>query len=190
MTPSTPSWNPLASSRTTPDPTPATAVSSSSSRLALPQHPLLDSQFLGVQLKVIVNGGRFKDKELAVSLELVAGRLSIRRTSYKTSESLDPSWVSPKHPHPTRDNGLLVVIKGDHCGKYVRRIHHRYDRETPIIILGVVKRTENAVDSLTGERLELGADHLCVAIEMKEDKKHSESVMAALHEQASKIRAK
>jgi hypothetical protein len=156
----------------------------------LPQHPLLDSRLLGAQLKVIINGGHFKDKETAVTLESVAGRLSIRHTSYKTSQSLDPAWVSPKHPHPTRDNGLLVVIKGEHCGKYVRRIHHRHDQETAIIILGVMKRTENAADSLTGEQLELGVDHLCEAIETKEDKQRNKLVMTALREQARKIRPK
>ena len=72
----------------------------------------------------------------------------------------------------------------------MRRIHHRYDQETAIIILGVMKRTENAADSLTGEQLELSADHLCVAVETKEDKKRNESVMTALREQARKIRAK
>jgi len=110
--------------------------------------------------------------------------------SYKTSQSLDPAWVSPKHPNPTHDNGLLVVIKGEHCGKYVQRIHHRYDQETTIIILGVVKRMEDSADSLTGEQLELDVDHLCEGIEMKEDKKHNKLVMTALHEQAHKIHAK
>ena len=165
-------------------------VSSSSGCPVSPQHPFLDSRLLGAQLKAIVNGGPFKDKETAVSLELVAGQPSIRHTSYKTSASLAPAWVSPKYPHPTHDNGLLVVIKGEHCGKYVRRIHHRYDKETAIVLLGVMKRTENAADSLTGERLELGADHLCVAIETAEEKKRNESVMTALREQARKIRAK
>jgi len=109
---------------------------------------------------------------------------------YKTSDSVDLAWVSPKYPHPTHDNGLLVVMKGEHCGKYMRRIHHRYDQQTTIIILGVMKRTENAADSLTGEQLELSADHLCVAVETKEDKKCNELVMTALREQARKIRAK
>lgn len=127
---------------------------------------------------------------MPIRLELVAGQPSIRHVSYKTSEWLDPAWVSPKHPHPTRDNGLLVVMKGEHCGKYVRRIHHRYEQETAIVILGVMKRTENAADSLTGEQLELSADHLCVAVETKEDKKRNESIMTALREQARKIRAK
>ncbi|KAF8232583.1 hypothetical protein L208DRAFT_1271697, partial [Tricholoma matsutake] len=109
---------------------------------------------------------------------------------YKTLRSVDPAWVSPKHPHPAHDNGLLVVIKGEHCGKYVWRIHHRYDQGTAIIILGVVKRTENAADSLTGEWLELGEDHLCKGIETNDDKKHNKHLMTALHEQACKIHAK
>ena len=96
----------------------------------------------------------------------------------------------PKATNLTCDNRLLVVIKGKHCGKYVHQIHHRYDRETPIIILGVMKRMESAANSLTGEQLELSADHLCMAIEMTEDKKCNKSVMAALHEEARKIRAK
>ena len=100
---------------------------------------------------------------------------------------MNPAWVSPKHPHPTHDNGLFVVIKGKHCGKFMQRIHHKYDQETIIIILGVVKRTENSVDSLTGEQLELSADHLCEAIETKEDKHHNKTVMTALCKQAHKI---
>jgi hypothetical protein len=118
-TPSTPSWNPLESSRASPNPTPASAVSGSSIRPALQQHPLLDLQLLGVQLKVIINGRHFKNKEAAIALESVAGQPSIRHASYKTSESLDLAWVSPKHPHSTHDKGLLVVIKGKHFGKYV-----------------------------------------------------------------------
>src|ERR1700678_769405 len=99
---STPSWTAPSSSLTTShDPAPAAAASSSSIRPALPQHPLLDSRLLGVQLKVIINGGDFKDKETAVTLELGVEQVIIRHTIYKTSQSLDPTWVSPKHPHPT-----------------------------------------------------------------------------------------
>jgi len=38
---------------------------------------------------------------------------------YKTSEFLSPECVCIKHPNPKRDNGLLVVIQGEHCGKHV-----------------------------------------------------------------------
>ena len=116
---STPSWTLSPSLMASHDPTPATATSCSSIHPALSQHPLLDSHLLGVQLKVIVNGGHFKDKEAAVTVEMGVEQLIIQYTVYKTSQSLNPAWVSPKHPHPTCDNGLLVVIKGKHCGKFV-----------------------------------------------------------------------
>jgi hypothetical protein len=98
--------------------------------------------------------------------------------------------VTPKHPNPTRDNGLLVVIKGSHLGKFVRRIHHRYEREVPLVILAVVKREAGQVDTLTGERLEMDVSYLCVSEESKEDKKRNSSLMTALREDARKIRAK
>jgi hypothetical protein len=93
-------------------------------------------RLLGVQLKVIINGGNFKDKEMPITLELVAGKPSIQHVRYNTSESVDLAWVSPKYPHPTHNNGLFVIMKGEHCSKYVWRIHHRNDQETTIIILG------------------------------------------------------
>lgn len=138
----------------------------------------------------MVNGGKFKQKELLASLVSVDGQLSIRHTIYNTSEYLPLDWVSPKHPNPKRDNGLLVVIEGEHCGKYVRRIHHEYKNEEIIMILAVVKRTAGAADILTGEQLKLDASHLCVGTEMKDEKNQNDSLMLALREQARKTRAK
>ena len=124
------------------------------------------------------------------SSALVGRHISIRHGHYNTSEALSLEWLSPKHPHPTCDNRLLVVIKGEHCGKYVRRIHHQHKGNTPIIILAVVTRAEGVVDNLTGETLELEPEDLCVVLETKKDKKQNESVMTALHKQACKIHAK
>lgn len=143
-----------------------------------------------MKLKVLVNGGKFTRKEVVASLTSIDGRLSLRHSIYHTSEVLPVEWVSPKYPNPTRDNGLLVVIKGEHCGKYVRRIHHRYQDDVAIIILAVVTRAEDLPNVLTGEQLELEAEDLCVSLETKEEKKQNESVMAALREQARKTRAR
>jgi len=88
---------------------------------------LLDPRLLNARLKVIVNGGTFDGKGVIATIESVKGRLSIRYKSYKTSTTLNPEWVTPEYPNSTRSNGLLVVIKGDHCGKYMRRIHHCYE---------------------------------------------------------------
>ena len=96
----------------------------------------------------------------------------------------------PQHPNPKRDNGLLVVIQGEHCGKHVRRIHHRYLDEQIKIIVAVVNRMEGAADRLTGEQLELDADQLCVSFETTDKKKQNDMLMTALREEARKTRAK
>jgi hypothetical protein len=49
---------------------------------------------------------------------------------------------------------------------------------------------ENAADSLTGEWLELGEDHLCEGIETNDNKKCNKYLMTTLREQARKIHAK
>jgi hypothetical protein len=85
-----------------------------------------------------------------------------------------------------------MVVKGEHCGKYVRRIHHRYHEEDgnrqALIILAVVKKVDGATDTLTGEQLELGPDSLCLAFENDKDKKSNANIMNSLRENARKRR--
>jgi len=131
----------------------------------------------------------FKGKTVVASIEAIDGRPCIRYKHYKM-HTLKPEHVAPKHPNATRDNGLLVVIKGEHSGKYVRRIHHRYDGKEAILILAVVNREAGKMDSLTGERLELDVTCLCLCDELKDDKKLNSSLMDMLREEARKIRAK
>jgi hypothetical protein len=85
-----------------------------------------------------------------------------------------------------------VVVEGEHCGKYVRRIHHRYHEENGnkqvLIVLAVVKKADGAPDILTGEQLELGPDSLCLASETSEEKKWNANLMNSLRENARKRR--
>ena len=155
-----------------------------------PGHVLLDLRLLEARLRVFVTGGKFDKKELTASVRFIEGRLCIQHHFYKSWEALLSEWVTPKHPNPTRDNGLLVVIKGAHCGKYVRRIHHRYEGEEAIVILAVVNRVVGHVDNLSGEQLELDVSHLCVCEESKEDKGLNRSLMNSLREEARKTRAR
>jgi len=71
-----------------------------------------------VGIKVVADGGKYKAKELSAFIMSTEGRLSIRRKKYNTLECLSLEWVTPKYPNPMRENGLLVVIKGEHFGKY------------------------------------------------------------------------
>jgi hypothetical protein len=143
---------------------------------------------------VVVNGGgdTYKNREVTVSIAKVEGEVSIQHHVYNGSRSLDHSWVSPKIPNPTRDNGILMVVKGSHCGKYVRRIHHRYHKDNGnkqvLIILAVVKKGDGTADTLTGEQLELGPDSLCIAAETSEDKKLNANLMSSLREDARQRR--
>ncbi len=177
------------SSRT---PQPGSPLSPSSPNHPPPstRHILLDPRLLNAQLRVNVNGGGFNNKELTVSIRSINGQLGIRRIVYKTANFVDPEWVSVKHPNPTRDNGLLIVIKGDHCGKYVRRIHHQYESGKAIVLLAVVSREAGSMDRLTGEELGLDVFHLCVCEESKEHKKLNSSLMDQLREEARKTWAR
>ena len=210
---SQPSLDPLSSSETVPrfaTPIPEPSFSSSPAwnpssdmpdiELGCPDHlpapsfhnSLLDARLLDAQLVVIVTGGKFNAKVLTATVQSIAGQLSFCYTVYKKSTELNAEWVTPKHPNPLRDNGLLIVIKGDHCGKHVRRIHHRYEGKDPnaIVILAVVERIAGHVDKVTGERLELRASYLCVCKESSLDKEQNSSLMDALREEARKTRAK
>ena len=159
----------------------------------MPEHPLTDERLVGALLKVVVNDGdTYKNREVEVSIAKVEGVGSIQHHVYNSSRRLAPGWVSPKSPNPTRDNGILMVVKGNHCGKYFRRIHHRYHEDNgnkkALILLAVVKRVDGAVDTLTGEQFELGPDSLCVAVETNENKKLNANLMNPLRENARKRR--
>ena len=100
---------------------------------------------------------------------------------------MEPKWVEVKSPNPTRDNGLLIVIKGEHCGKYVRRIHHRYendDRQSPIMQLAVVDREETGANVLTGEEIELMPEYLVQGFETDDEKQLNANLMTARRSQA------
>lgn len=139
----------------------------------------------------MVTGGGFIKKEMTASVQTMDGQLSFKRQIYKRSDTLHPDWVTPRYPKLTRDNGLFIVIKGEHCGKYVLRIHHRYDDDVAIATVAVIRRVAGLVDNLTGELLEFDAsDHLCACEVSKDDKTLHHSLVNPLRERARRTRAR
>ena len=192
---STPAWDPSSRTPITPlsygsdlpastSAMPKSSVASTSHDIDTRKHPFLDRHLIGIHLKAIVNGNGHKNKEVVVTVVDVEGRLQILYTHYNTRTVLQPESVTPKHPNVTRDNGLLVVVKGQHCGKLVRRIHHSYIHGQDFIDLAVVKKVDNAADIILLERLELPPDSLCVGFESKEEKRLNHTLMDALREEA------
>ena len=100
--------------------------------------------------------GKEKGKEITVTSMKSDGSMTIRWIHYKKSLYCEPSQIQIRHPNPTRDNGPLVVIKGEHCGKLVRRIHHRYNNDQVALLqLVVVQQVGDELSRLMGEELEL-----------------------------------
>ena len=195
---STPAWNPSSRTPIAPlsydwslptataaiSPSPVASTSHDVNSQPPPSHPFLDRCLIGANLKAIVDGKGHKNKEMVVTVADVEGRLCIHYTHYNMPRLLQPASITPKHPSATRDNGLLFVIKGDHCGKLVRRIHHQYIDQQDLVYLAVVKKVDSAADIILPEQLELPPDSLCVGMESKEEKKLNHTLMNALHEDA------
>ena len=175
---------PNASTSTNLQDTPATVPTSATTP---PMHPLLDPRLVGRMLRVLVSGGAHPKNETPVSI--VRGQndeVIIRQSWRNQSFGLRPEWVTARNPNPTRDNGSLVVIRGDHCGKYVRRIHHYYvnnDRDHPVMQLAVMLRVDG-VEAITEDRIELPPEDLCQGFETEREKNLNANLMTSLHEQA------
>ena len=152
----------------------------------------LDSRLLNVPLRVIVTRSGLKDKELTACVQCINRCIILCHKVYKTMAILDVGCIKLRQPNPTHDNGLLVVVKGDHCGKHVWWIYHHYEgeNEAAIVILAVVEQVDGHVDTLTGEWLELDVSHLCVCKESMEDKGWNGLLMDKLCEEAWKTWAK
>ena len=137
-------------------------------------------------MKVLVTSGEHKEKEMVIAVVQVDGWLSIQFSHYKMLGFLPLEQVSPKHPNLMCNNGPLVVIGGDHCGKCVCQIHHRYEDGQPIVVVAVMHQMEDGKDSLSGEHLEFSPDDLYVGHETKEKKKWNDGLMSGLREEARK----
>ncbi|KAF8169926.1 hypothetical protein BJ912DRAFT_933537 [Pholiota molesta] len=98
------------------------------------------------QLNANTNGGKYKNQVIPAIISIVDGHLAMRHIIRNTSYALEPDWIKPKHPSPTHDNGLVLVIKGEHHGKYLRRLHHDGYGHTALMIAAVVERIEGSVD--------------------------------------------
>lgn len=138
-------------------------------------------------MKASVNSGLYSGKEIIVYLAEADGVFSIRTTRYNKSEHIAPESITPKHPNPTRDNGLLVVIRGEHCSKYVRRIYHRYgDSAEQLILLAVIEGIESGSQVLSQERLSLESRDLCLCDETKAQRQLGDKIMVKVREEARK----
>ncbi|KAF8200977.1 hypothetical protein BJ912DRAFT_921537 [Pholiota molesta] len=127
--------------------------------------------------QVVVDGGEYSNKVLTAKVVMIDGIMLLRYPNRGTDYPLQPEWVSPLHPSPTHDNGLVVVIRGEHHGKYLRRLHHDGYKNLALMIAAVVERRKDATDDFTGEVVKIDCESLCVVKETAEEVKRMKTIM-------------
>ncbi|KAF9033820.1 hypothetical protein BJ165DRAFT_1410187 [Panaeolus papilionaceus] len=143
-----------------------------------PSHPLLSCSLLNAPLKVKLTGGSFNGMDVVISLKNISGTLRLFYTLRNKNTPVQPSWVTLRHPNPQRDNGLLVVVEGEHCGRFVHQIRH-VDQTGGgmIIIVAAMEHVAGQPDKID-EELEFKPSELCVSEESAEDKKMNATLMS------------
>jgi hypothetical protein len=151
-----------------------------------PAHPLLDPHLIRKAARAKVSDRLHPKPDATMSIS--AGQnnnVAIQQWWHNQSFYLKPEWVTLWHLSPTHDNGLLLVIRGDHYGKYVHHIHHYYNDDShPIMQLAVVEHRDGAADPLTEEQIKLCPEDLCQGFETESEKKLNTNLMIFLCKQA------
>ena len=88
-----------------------------------------------------------------------------------------------KHPTAQRGNGLLVILEGEHCGKYARRINHHEEGGKVVMEVVVVNHLAGQDDTCAGEVLRLDPGLLGVVAEDSSTRKKNTACVSAIREQ-------
>lgn len=99
------------------------------------------------------------------------GRRVIVYSVNKMQKELTPASVTLIHPNVKKTDSLLVVIKGEHFGTFVRRLTSKVVGGVDVAVCRVVKRVPKAADIVTLVTLELPADCLTGVVEEDFEKK-------------------
>lgn len=108
---------------------------------------------------------------------MIDGRLNLRNVVRGTSSFLQPEWIQPRHPSPTNYNGLVIVIEGEHHGKYLRQLFHDGYQASALMIGAVVERMDGRCDHITGEEIKISPNSLCGVHETQEEVKRMKKIM-------------
>jgi hypothetical protein len=98
--------------------------------------------------------------------------------SKKTEHHLDPSWVKILHPNVKQHRGLMLVIKGEHVGKFGMRVCH-YSGEKDMALVAFIHCVEGMRPTLTGEEARLFPDELAIVEQTKDEKNLTTACIAS-----------
>ncbi|KAH9482893.1 Protein RNA-directed DNA methylation 3 [Psilocybe cubensis] len=134
--------------------------SMSPSEYSHPSHVLFKEMLVGQKVAVYIKGGSFKDSKRHYFVTIARDErnhftlLLLRQK--RPSMTLQPEWVTPKHPSGTHTNDLLFVVDGENQHQFVRRIAQRdLVNQSPILLVNPVMRREGQSDILCGVPFEV-----------------------------------
>jgi hypothetical protein len=163
---STPAWNPSSQ-------TPGWNTRATTPPSACPPHILFDARLFGVKVQAKVEGGpgNMTFASVFVWAELVENQPSIRYSANRKIQTLNSNWVTVLHPNIKQTRGLLIVIKGEHAGKFGLRICHSRHNSQDTALVALINRNKGSPPTLTGVEKHFLSEELAIVEESKEEKK-------------------
>ena len=92
--------------------------------------------------------------------------------------------MSVIHPNVKQTDALLVIIKGEHMGRFGLRICHSHSGSQASALLEIIDRVEDSKPTRTGIEICLPAEYLAIILETKEEKKWNAECMVDRRKQA------
>uniref|UniRef100_A0A8H8CLI2 NGN domain-containing protein n=1 Tax=Psilocybe cubensis TaxID=181762 RepID=A0A8H8CLI2_PSICU len=159
--------------------------SMSPSEYSHPSHVLFKEMLVGQKVAVYIKGGSFKDSKRHYFVTIARDErnhftlLLLRQK--RPSMTLQPEWVTPKHPSGTHTNDLLFVVDGENQHQFVRRIAQRdLVNQSPILLVNPVMRREGQSDILCGVPFEVESTALVIVEETDLERRARDALMADL----------
>ena len=118
-----------------------------------------------------VTGEGRTNKAMMVWGAVLSGQRKIVHSVNKALKDLTGSSVLVDVPNPTRHEGLLVAIKGEHTGTFLRQLTHERQGNDCLAVCRVVRRREGFPDEATTMTLKLQAEDLASVAETKEERR-------------------
>ena len=114
-----------------------------------------------------------------ISGSMYEGRPRILYTTHKTTYVVDPNWVTILHPNVKATNALLVVLEGEHTGRFALRICQTHRGSKTMALVAIIDCAAGMQPNQTRIEVALSAEDLAIVQEMKVEKEwHIECMKA------------
>ena len=97
---------------------------------------------------------------------------------------VDPNWVTILHPNVKATDALLVVLEGEHAGRFALLICQTHRSSKTMALVAIIDHAAGMQPNQTRIEVALPAEDLVIVQEMKVEKDRYTECMKARREQA------